>query len=402
MDKLARAAFNNAFDEKLFSTLQNDLAARVGPVPFRVAETPFFLSHALRDRLSRASVEIVDQLLRPDALAEMKKAIPAHYNAPGMSALPDCVQVDFAICKGEAADGFDIRVVELQAFPSLFAFESELALAWIKTLESQPGLSGDWSCFFSDTQANTYEYVKRALLGGCAPEEVVLVDYQPEHQKTVCDFVATQRLFGIESVDIEKIQKRGKSLFRERNGEWIQIRRIFNRMVFDELEQKKVHVPFDWREELDITWCSHPNWYWTWSKASLPFLDHETVPTSRRLSDIDFSKLGDLTRYVVKPLFSFAGTGVIVDVTREALDAIPKDVHHQWILQDKIEYASAIEAPDGNGVKAEVRMMLIRDHNGTELRPMLPLVRLSRGKLLGVDHNVGQSWVGASVGLWRK
>jgi hypothetical protein len=170
-------------------------------------------------------------------------------------------------------------------------------------------------------------------------------------------------------------------------------------MVFDELEVKKAVIPFNWNEELDLTWCSHPNWYWTWSKFALPSLTHPAVPQARFLSDIT-ELPADLTRYVLKPLFSFAGAGVVVDVTDEDIQKIPFEQRANWVLQEKITYADAIKMPDGNGVKAEVRVMLARPPNGNDLIPVICLVRLSRGKMLGVDFNKGLTWVGGSVGIW--
>lgn len=405
MDRVYRPLFNAHTSDALFQTLTDELHGRVGPVPFRVAETPFFLTERLRARLVDSATAIVRELSEPAALAAMKRAVPAHYDVPNAPALPECVQVDFAITEGDWETGFtgglDVRVVELQAFPSLYAFEAELAQAWSRTLGPIPELCGDWKCFFEGTFDENLERIRRTLLAGEDPEHVVLVDIEPGKQKTLPDFVATQKLFGVEAVCITKLKKRGNRLFREKNGREVPVRRIYNRVVFDELEAKKVTAPFDWRDDLDLTWCSHPNWYWIWSKVSLPYLSHETVPKTRFLSDPEIAHIGDLENYVLKPLHSFAGSGVVIDVTPDDIARIPEAQRDGWILQRKVTYAPAIEAPSGPGVKAEVRVMLLRDPNGTELRPLLPLVRLSRGKLLGVDHNRGMTWVGASVGLWK-
>lgn len=403
MDSTVRDTFNRSFDAALFESLQHRLAARVGAVPFRVAETPLFLDAELRAALAAGAEALTDQLLVPATLAALRGSVPERYDVPGTTALPDCVQVDFALA--DAGDGRIVpRLVELQAFPSLYAFETLLADVWAETLQPEPGLSGPWTCFFDGDRATALDRVRRAILGDEDPREVVLVDYAPERQKTVPDFVATRELFGIDSVCVTELEVDGRKLYRRVNGERIPVRRMFNRLVFDELEAKKVRVPFDWREPLDVTWCSHPNWYWIWSKYALPFLDHPTVPRARLVSDIDARSL-DLSRYVLKPLYSFAGTGVVVDVTIDAIDAIPADERAGWLLQEKITYAEAIRAPQsvgGFGVKAEVRVMMIRDPKEDRLRTILPLVRLSRGKLLGVDHNRDLSWVGASVGLWSQ
>ena len=137
------------------------------------------------------------------------------------------------------------------------------------------------------------------------------------------------------------------------------------------------------------------------TKFSLPHLDHPAVPKTWYLDELPEIP-SDLDDYVLKPLFSFAGSGVKVDVTRADLDAIPADQRHQWVLQRKITYANAITMPEGHGVKAEVRVMLLRPPGAAELEPIIALVRLSRGKMLGVDFNKGLTWVGGSVGMWRR
>lgn len=399
MDREKRALFNAAFTDATYAEFMRRFESKVGPVPFRVAETPLFMTPALRDRLARYAVEITGQLSEPARLATLKKAIPAQYDVPGMDPLPNCVQVDFALTEG--ADGrIDGRVVELQAFPSLYALMTVKADTWATVLNELPGLRADWSWAIGSEHGAAYELMRRTIVNGEDPNEVVLVDLDPANQKTVPDFVATQQLFGVDSVCVTKLIKRGSKLFRERDGKSIQVKRIYNRMVFDELEVKKAPVPFHWNDALELTWCSHPNWYWVWSKFSLPHLDHPAVPRARFLDEI--TDPGDLSQKVLKPLFSFAGSGVKVDVTAADLAQVPAEQRHGWVLQDKIKYADAVRMPDGNGVKAEVRIMLLRPPGATELKPLIALVRMSRGKMLGVDFNKGLTWVGGSVGLWAR
>jgi hypothetical protein len=400
MDRSLRAAFNAAFEPSVFTRYRDKLVSQVGPFPFRLAETPFFLDAHLRAHLEDAARGIVAQLSEPARLAEMKKAIPARYDTPRMDPLPDCVQVDFAIVKGEGGELCG-KVVELQAFPSLFAIETLEFDAWAEVIAEMPGMPKEYSCFFGADRARALELMRGCILGGERPEDVVLVDIDPENQKTVPDFHATRLLFGVDTVCVTKLVKDGRRLLREKDGKLVPVKRIYNRMVFDELERKRVAMPFDWRDDLDVTWCSHPNWYWVWSKHSLPYLDHPAIPKARFLSEVT-ELPADLENYVLKPLFSFAGSGVIVDVTKEAVDAVPAEQRPRYLLQEKVEYAWAIAAPDGAGVKVEVRMMVLRGGAGQPLVPLLPLVRLSRGKMLGVDQNKTAEtlWTGGSVGMW--
>lgn len=378
----------------------NRLENRLGKFPFRVAETPLILTQQLRDALAGHATEIVAQLSEPKLLERLKQAIPERYNVRGMDDLPNCVQVDFAVTRN--GDGsFDGRVVELQAFPSLYALMAFMAEAWDQTLNEHEETKGEYGCFIGMDKKAAIELMARTILGAASPEETVLVDFEPHNQKTSPDFVATRELFGVDSVCVTKLIKEGRQLFREKDGKRIQVKRIYNRMVFDELETRGVKVPFNWGDDLDVTWCSHPNWYWTWSKFCLPFINHRAVPAARFLSELQAIP-DDLSNYVLKPLFSFAGAGVKVDVTRADIDAVPAEQRDKWVLQEKIDYAPAITMPDGNGVKAEVRVMLLRPPDAKALTPVLCLVRLSRGKMLGVDFNKGMTWVGGSVGIWAK
>jgi hypothetical protein len=398
VDSAYRPAFNRAWTPALYGRYRARLEAALGPIPFALAETPFFMTPQLRDALTRSSTEIVQELAQPALLRELMKVIPAKYEAPGMDALPNCVQVDFAITPAPGG-GLEGKVVELQAFPSGYAMMTFFADAWAAELQAIPGLEGGWSCFVLPREQGM-KLMRDTILGGEPPEAVALVDFEPQLQKTVPDFVATERLFGVETVCATELVKQGRRLFRRKDGHLVQVRRIYNRMVFDELEQKGYQLPFQWNEPLDITWCSHPNWYWPWSKYALPFLKHPAVPRATFLSEVkELPK--DLSGYVLKPLFSYAGSGVVIDVKPEDIERVPAEQRHGWVLQEKITYAPAIRAPDGSEVKAEVRVMLLRPPEAPALQAVIHLVRLSRGKMLGVDQNKGLTWVGGSVGLWR-
>lgn len=401
MDSRSRALYNQVVDDQLFAEYERYLSSRAGPFGFRLAETPLFLSYALREKLKTDALAICVELSVPATLAKMMHAIPPRYDAPNMTALPECVQVDFALVQNEKGE-LEGKVVELQGFPSLYALEAMMADAWRETLRSRPNLDRDWTCLFDLDRKAGLGRIARLLTAGEDPEHVAMIDLDPQAQKTWPDFAATRTFFGIEPTSAMHVIKRGNKLFRaspNSDGKEIPIKRVYNRLVFDELEVKKITLPFSWKDELDVTWCAHPNWYWVWSKYSLPFLKHSAVPKTQFLSDVK-SLPDDLSRYVLKPLFSYAGAGVIVDVTPEAIARVPEAERHNFILQEKVGYANAITMPSGAGVKAEVRIMLMAD--GDHHVPILPLVRLSRGKMLGVDFNRGLDWTGGTVGLWDR
>ncbi len=399
MDKARRALFNAAFSEQRFQSYMQRLERKVGPVPFRVAETPLLVTPKLRDELVANAQALVGQLSKPETLAQLRKAVPARYDVPNMDNLPNTVQVDFALVD-DGKGGLTGKLIELQGFPSLYALMPVMAETWGEELQTWPGLEKQqWSCLVGNDRKRALEVMGRTFLGGNDPEQVVLVDYAPEQQKTSPDFVATQQFFGIDAECVTRLEVDGRKVYRRKGGKRIQVKRIYNRMVFDELEVKKVPVPFKWNDPLDVSWCSHPNWYWVWSKYSLPLLDHPSVPPTRYLSQVG-ELPQDLSRYVLKPLFSFAGSGVVIDVTKEEVEKVPADQRGNWVLQKKIEYAAALHMPEGHGVKAEVRVMLARPPEDAGFTPLLLLVRTSRGKMLGVDFNKNLTWTGGSVGMW--
>ena len=396
-----RAAFNAAFTPALASAYARDLARRAGSEPgFRLAETPVFLTKELAAALADGARAIVAQLSRPEALLRMKKAIPARWAAPGMDALPSLAQMDFAIVKGK--DGRLVpRLIELQGFPSLSAFEVLQSDAWNEALSRVDGLpKATWSPYFSFLSRDGFlALLRRTIVGDTDPEEVVLLDLDPEKQKTAIDFSATRSLLGIDAVDPRSLVKEGARLLRVKNGRRLPVKRIYNRVVFDELIKKDLELPFDFCDDLEVKWVPHPNWYWTWSKYSLPLLTHETVPKSTYLSELGAVPKDLTERYVLKPLFSFAGGGVNVDPRPEDLARIPERERGSWCVQEKIAYDPCVLAVDGGGVKVEVRMMFFRPDADEAPTLGLNLCRLSRGKMLGVDFNKDFTWVGSSVAL---
>jgi hypothetical protein len=224
----------------------------------------------------------------------------------------------------------------------------------------------------------------------------VLLDIEPEKQKTRIDFAATETLLDIRPVCVTKIKKRGRQLFYDRDGSEVQIEMIYNRVIFDELVKRPdLNLPFRFQDELDVTWVGHPNWYFRISKHSLPFL--ETENTSPTFFADDFPANENIGDYVLKPLYSFAGHGVDMEPTRQKIAALENPC--EWILQKKVDYAPFVVTVDGKKSKAEIRMMFVwpdTDRNPTLVNN---LVRMSQGKMMGVDFNVEKTWVGASIAL---
>ncbi len=399
MESHFRKAFNTYHSDDVYRRMLHELEATVGcPIQFRVAETPLFLGQPLRSRLERHAKEIAELAVSPAALDKTRGFVPSRFDTPGMDEQPTCLQVDFAITLGE--DGkLDGKLVELQAFPSLYGLMVYQLRVTSDFLHRMPGLQRPWTLYFGGNEYSFVDHLRRAVVANERPEHVVLVDIDPPTQKTYPDFLATQKLLGVDPVCITELHKDGRELYRLKDGRRVPVRRIYNRIVFDELERRRPPMRFAFGDDLDVTWASHPNWYWPISKVSLPHLDHPAVPKARLISELA-SVPDDLSGYVLKPLFSFAGAGVNVDPTAADVARIPEADRSGWVLQEKIEYAPALPMPDGAPVKAEVRMMFLRAPGEPKLRLVLNLVRLSRGKMLGVDFNKDLTWVGGTVGIW--
>jgi hypothetical protein len=395
MDERFRQLFNSQFTPATYERYVRELSRRLDSTfEFRLAETPLFLPDDFKQKATDSARAIVEQLSDPALIERMKAAIPERWNTPGMDALPNLAQVDFAVVRENGT--LVPKLIELQGFPSLTSLQVVQRDVWKETLAEMDGLDVAWSCWYSGYDRESFlDLARRTIVGLHDPAEVILMDLDPPRQKTWPDFAATKLLFGVDPVDPTTLVRRGRQLFR---ADGTPVRRIYNRVVFDELIQKGTQLPFDYREELDVEWAPHPNWYWVWSKYSLPFLRHPSVPRATFVSDLERIP-DDLSGYVLKPLFSFAGGGVNIEPTRADIEAIPAGERHAWCLQEKIEYEPALLAADGGGVKIEIRLMFLRPDD--EPKPILAqnLVRLSRGKMLGVDFNKQFTWVGSSVAL---
>ena len=394
-----RQRFNASFTRDLYHSYQERLAAECGfPIDFRLAESPVFLPPELRDEMVRASREIWAELSTPANLERSKAAVPKEWDVPACDALPLFAQADFAVVRegGRLAP----KLIELQAFPSLYGFQ--LFQSRIQR-DFTPG-GEELGLLLSGLDQDGYvREVGEAILAGVPPENVVLLDIEPAKQKTAVDFSCTKKLWGVRAVDPRELVKRGRELWYDRDGTPTRVLRIYNRVIFDELARSDAarELPFDFREPLDVSWAGHPNWYFRWSKHSLPAIRHPAAPEARLLSE--FASWPDeeddeLKGWVLKPLFSFAGAGVKVDVTRGDLDAIPPERRGDWLLMRKIEYAPVIETTDGGWSKVEVRVMYVWK-NGKPL-PVTTLARLSQGKMMGVAFNKDRTWVGSAGCLW--
>ncbi|PYX34196.1 MAG: hypothetical protein DMG80_03090, partial [Acidobacteria bacterium] len=356
-----------------------------------VSETPCFFPEALVSRLEEEGKELIRQLVdNPDYRARSEKTIPPQFRVPNEAAHPMFIQVDFGLVKNAGGE-LQPKLVELQAFPSLYAYQPVLSQTYIDVF----GLDSNLRYHLSGLNSESYTQLLRdAIVAGHDPANVVLMEVHPEEQKTLPDFLLTEKLLGVRTVCITKIKKEGRRLFYEAGGKRIPIHRIYNRAIVDELERKGVALPFDFRDHLDVEWAGHPNWYFRISKYSIPYLKHPSVPRTWFLDQMP-SVPADLENFVLKPLYSFAGLGVVIAPSRADIDAIPSEKRGEYILQERLNFTPVIETPHGP-TKAELRMMYVWIK---ELTPVLIIVRMGRGLMMGVDHNKNMQWVGSSAGL---
>ena len=388
-----RARFNADFTPEKYATLLHCVnETEKWPADFRISETPVFLTQAFTDDVTCGANAIIGATRTPEFVKQAASAVPKELEVPNESAHPNFLVVDFAIC--EEGNRLVPRLIELQAFPSLFGFQL-LLLDCIR--KAYPVIPRNWTSSFGGIKDDAYlQLLRRTIIADSAPENVVLLEIEPEKQKTRIDFAATETLLDIRPVCVTKIKKRGRQLFYDRDGSEVQIERIYNRVIFDELVRRPdLNLPFQFQDELDVTWVGHPNWYFRISKHSLPFL--KTEHTSPTFFADDFPANENIGDYVLKPLYSFAGHGVDMEPTRQKIAALENP--GEWILQKKVDYAPFVVTVDGKKSKAEIRMMFVWPDNDRNPTLVNNLVRMSQGKMMGVDFNVEKTWVGASIAL---
>ena len=371
-----RRKFNEEFTEEKYARFLALLEHRTGgPPQFQHNQTPCFFDAALIGKMERYGKEMVETLLAdPDYRKASHRAIPPEYNVPGEDAAPLFIQADFGL-----DENHEPKLVEVQGFPSLYAYQPVLTGCYRDAYGIDlPYLPG------SLTPDEYHALLRRAIVAEHDPENVVLMEIDSWRQKTPADFRITEKICGIRTVDIRQINRQGRRLFQA----GVPIHRIYNRAIVDELQRRQIAMQFDFRDDLDVEWAGHPNWFFRLSKFSLPYMKHPAVPETRFLDEVD--RVDNVENVVLKPLFFFAGLGVVVGPSPEQIEAARG---HGYIVQDRINFTPVIETPQG-AAKVEVRIMYIWLDT---LRAINTIVRTGRGSQMGVDHNRNMSWVGASA-----
>jgi hypothetical protein len=410
-----RDRFNANYSAVSYAELLAKLnTATRSKVDFRVCETPCFFSRELLEEMAETGRALTAQLVgNPGYMRASDASVPERYRVPRENPVPNFMTVDFGLSRGEDAQGrpkLVPKLVEMQAFPSLFGYQDLLARQYMESYGLPPELK--WHLGGHDDRSY-WELLGRVILNGHAPENVILAEVEPDSQKTLPDFHVYEDRLGISTVDIAAIRKQGRRLFYQRDGRLTPIARIFNRAIVDEMQRKHVQLDFDYCDDLDVEWAGHPNWFFRVSKFSLPYLDHPAVPSAVFLDDWFAGRRPDRLptdrdRLLLKPLYSFAGKGIEFAPSNELLAAVPESERHDYLLQERIDFTPVIATPHGM-TQAEIRIMYLWPDaklpslgapTSNAMEPVIALVRMGRGKMMGVDQNRNQEWVGGSAALF--
>jgi hypothetical protein len=387
-----RREFNRRWRPELYAEFLRRLDETSGThVSFRCSETPVFLPRTLLDKMVRYGQDLYKQLAgNPEYLKAARSAIPPGFNVPNEVPQPLFLQADFGLVR-EAEGTFEPKLVEIQGFPSIYAFQAALAREYYRTY-NLASLKGSLNTYLGGLDELSYQgLLERVILNDHDPRQVVLLEIDPHQQKTLPDFLITQNLLGLKIADVRDIRRRGSKLYLND----VEIKRIYNRVIADELVRRNIVSEFRFTKEADVEWAGHPNWFFLISKFSLPWLKHPCVPETWFLNDLK-SLPDNLEQYVLKPLYSFAGLGVTIGPTTAEINAITPEKRSEFILQRKLEFIPTIQTPSGS-TKAEIRIMYVWDG---EMKPVMALVRTGRGKMMGVDFNKNLDWVGASAAFF--
>lgn len=394
-----REQYNRNFTQEAYRRFLDDIDAQyVYHPPFRISETPVFIPVALRDQLIDACKHIYKLIGQPD-FKELTQGAIKHpsLQVPAEDYHTRFLQMDFGICRDEDGN-LTPRLIELQGFPSLYFFQYQLAEAYKRHFEIPDHLAvhpkGQDPHYYLDL-------LQQVIVGNHDPRNVVLLDIEPEKQNTYIDFLGANHHLGIKVLCISKLKKDGKKLYYlDEKNRRVPVDRIYNRVIFDELNQRNdLEREFYFKDNVDVEWVGHPSWFFRISKYTLPLLESPYVPTSFFLDELSVYP-PNLNDYVLKPLYSFAGSGVKINITRQDLDEI--EDKENFILQKKVQFDPVIETLSEPS-KCEIRMMMIWE-KGTDTDSghlVNNLVRLSKGLMSGVKYNKDKDWVGASIGFFE-
>ncbi|SOE19648.1 hypothetical protein SAMN06298216_0151 [Spirosomataceae bacterium TFI 002] len=397
MNKEARKAFNESFSTEKYQQMLVDIQSEFpNDLDFRVAETPVFVDRFLKTKLLIACNDIIDTIQKPNFKEKTDAAIPSQFHFENESEYPEFLAIDFAVCKDENGE-LEPQLIELQGFPSLFAYQSYLSGKYKKHFS----VPADYSAFFNRLNNFSYQQeMSRFIKGKDVSKRTVLLEVFPKKQKTRLDFTLSKTYWNIDVVCLTDLIFENGEVFYLNNDEKTKIDRIYNRIIFDDIERnfpELMHLVEN-LQSANVDWIAHPNWFYRVSKYCMPLIKSKYVPSCIYLNEAKVDEL-DLSQYVLKPLFSFAGAGVKIDVEGSDIEQIANK--SDYLLQQKVTYEPVIENPEGVKIKAEIRLLFIWEAGKLRPKLMTNLARLSRGKMIGVDYNKDFDWVGGSSAFFE-
>lgn len=393
-----RQHFNSTFTHKKYEDYLTELYKHhFDTGQFRIAETPIFVDKAFTQKMLDACESIVDVITQPNFKELTARAIPADAKVPGDTAYPHFIAFDFGICENK--DGaLEPQLIEMQGFPTLFAFQAIQDEAARKYFD----VPDNFSSYLNGFNKESYLQLLKEIIVADVPEEnVILLEILPHQQKTKCDFYCTSDALNIPVVCITELEKKGDQFYYKKDGKEIPVKRIYNRIIFDDLEKQSPEIREKGKillKPANVEWVPHPEWFYRVSKYTLPFIDNPYIPPTKFLSDVKTIP-ADLENYVLKPLFSFAGQGVVIDVIAADIEKITDP--ENWILQRKVKYAEVIETPD-QPAKAEIRIFYFWPNGAARPLATQNLARLSKGKMIGVRYNKDREWVGGTLAFFEQ
>ncbi len=396
MQKELRQRFNENFSQEKYEDYIHQIESlHPGALDFRNAETPLFIPKDFTKKMLDACEEIIDVIADPSFKKLTERSIPKDVNIAHEGDYADFIVFDYGICENEQGE-LEPQLIEMQGFPTLFAFQAYHS-AITKNYADVPDTHSAYLNGF--TEATYTQALKEIIVGDLNPKEVILLEIYPDQQKTRIDFYCTEKLLGIKTICLTKLLGEGNKLYYENDGQKIEIKRIYNRLIFDDLyQQEGMENIIDLSKPWEVEWVPHPNWFYRISKYTLPLIRHPYIPQTFFLNELKQVPV-DLENYVLKPLFSFAGMGVVIDVTQQDIDQVTNP--ENWILQRKVKYADVIETPDGPA-KAEIRLFYFWKKDWPRPKAVHNLSRLSKGKMIGTRYNKDKTWVGGTVSFFEK
>jgi hypothetical protein len=393
-----RQRYNAQFTEEKYQAFLQDVYDQFNHTPgFRIAESPVFIPKDLKEKIFEACHQISAVIFRKDFKSLTEPSLANGNNVPGEDEHTTFLQMDFGLCEGANGE-ITPKLIEVQGFPSLYFYQHFVAGLYRKHFE----IPSTVNHLFNGYTPETYvQLLKDIIVGDEDPAEVVLIDIEPFKQNTQIDFHATRKVLGIKVACVTDLFKRGNQLFyKDDAGKDVRVKRIYNRVIFDELlGRKDLDLKFAFTDDLDLKWVGHPNWFFRISKYLMPYIQCDYMPKTLFLDQVERIP-DDLENYVLKPLYSFSGSGVVFHVKPSDIEAV-KD-RSQYILQEKVNYVPVIKTHDNDAVKVEVRIMLIWPDDSPKPIIVNNLARLSKGEMIGVKFNKDKTWVGGSVGFYEE